>query len=89
MRYRLRTLLIAVAVLAYLAGVLLVILFARPMAETASDYVMELGARAVFRGVCYATFEKNPAYVPLQTSHATDRLGGCPADAGGGLVARH
>ncbi len=57
MRYRLRTLLILSAIAAYFVVAVLAFCFARPMAEVASDYVVELGARAVYRGVCYATFE--------------------------------
>jgi hypothetical protein len=57
MQYRLRTLLIVSALAAYFAVAAFAFFSARPMAEAASDYVMELGARAVYRGVCYATFE--------------------------------
>ena len=53
MRYRLRTLIIVLAVAAYLAIAGVCVMFSRPLAEAASDYVMELGARAVYRGVCY------------------------------------
>ena len=42
MRYRLRTLLIVVAVMAYLALATLLVVFARPIAEAASDYVMKV-----------------------------------------------
>jgi uncharacterized membrane protein len=57
MRYRHRTLLIVAAIAAYFAVAALAFFFASPLAEAASDYVMELGARAVYRGVCYATFD--------------------------------
>ena len=41
----------------YLATEGAYLMFARPVAEAASDYVIELGAKAVYRGVCYATFD--------------------------------
>jgi hypothetical protein len=54
MRFRLRTLLVLLAVAVYVS---VAIYYAKPAAEAASDYVKELGARAVYRGVCYASFE--------------------------------
>ena len=57
MRNHLRTLLILITLTAYLVTTVVCIKLARPLAEAAADYVMELGARAVFRGVCYATFD--------------------------------
>jgi hypothetical protein len=61
MRYHLRTLLILMVSLVMAAETALTVAtitaYAKPAAEAASDYVMELGARAVYRGVCYATFD--------------------------------
>jgi hypothetical protein len=53
-RSKLRTLLILLAVAVYVS---VAAYYAKPAAEAASDYVIELGARAVYRGFCYATFE--------------------------------
>lgn len=57
MRYKLSTLLTVLVVAAYFATAIVCVMCAWPLALAASDYVMELGARAVYRGVCYATFD--------------------------------
>jgi hypothetical protein len=57
MQFRLRRPLILLAVVAYLATAGVFAMYSPTMAEAVSDYVMELSARAVFRGVCSATFE--------------------------------
>ncbi len=58
MLFRLRTLLILVAVTAAVAVTTYCTTYcAMPAAEAASDYIMELGARAVYRGACGFTLE--------------------------------
>ncbi|HEY2414499.1 MAG TPA: hypothetical protein VGI40_19795 [Pirellulaceae bacterium] len=57
MRFRVRTLLIVLAIVVYVAMATVGVMYASPAALAASDYVMELGARAVYRGVCYAAFD--------------------------------